>query len=69
MPGSRPATTVEPTEARVHHVAFDITDSAAVAAGVAAVQAQLGPLDILVNNAGMQHRVARGESQDRRARP
>jgi gluconate 5-dehydrogenase len=41
---------------RVHHVTFDVTDSAAVEAGVAAVEAELGPLDILVNNAGMQHR-------------
>ena len=40
----------------VHHVAFDVTDRAAVDAGVAAVEAELGPLDILVNNAGMQHR-------------
>jgi len=41
---------------RVHHVAFDVTDRDAVDAGVAAVEAELGPLDILVNNAGMQHR-------------
>jgi gluconate 5-dehydrogenase len=40
----------------VRHVAFDVTDRAAVDAGVAAVEAELGPLDILVNNAGMQHR-------------
>ena len=40
----------------VHHVAFDVTDRAAVDAGVAAVEAEIGPLDILVNNAGMQHR-------------
>jgi len=42
--------------ARVHPVAFDVTDGAAVAAGVAATEAELGPLDILVNNAGVQHR-------------
>ncbi|MEO8689726.1 MAG: SDR family oxidoreductase [Solirubrobacteraceae bacterium] len=41
---------------RVHHVTFDVTDRAAVDAGVAAVEAELGPLDILVNNAGIQHR-------------
>jgi gluconate 5-dehydrogenase len=41
---------------RVHHAAFDVTDREAVDAGVAAVEAELGPLDILVNNAGMQHR-------------
>ena len=32
---------------------FDVTDSAAVATGVAAVTASLGPVDILVNNAGI----------------
>jgi len=36
--------------------AFDVTDSAAVNAGMAAVAARLGPVDILVNNAGVQHR-------------
>ena len=41
---------------RVHHVAFDVTDGEAAEAGVAAVEAELGPLDILVNNAGVQHR-------------
>jgi gluconate 5-dehydrogenase len=38
------------------HVAFDVTDGRAVAAGVAAAQAAVGPLDVLVNNAGLQHR-------------
>ena len=42
--------------ADVHRVAFDVTDPDAVEAGVASVQAELGPLDILVNNAGVQHR-------------
>ena len=36
--------------------AFDVTDSAAVNAGVAAALAEHGAIDILVNNAGMQHR-------------
>ena len=36
--------------------AFDVTDPAAVAAGVAGIEADLGPIDILVNNAGMQFR-------------
>ncbi|MEV0402197.1 glucose 1-dehydrogenase [Actinoallomurus sp. NPDC050550] len=36
--------------------AFDVTDSAAVATNVAAIEAEVGPIDILVNNAGMQHR-------------
>ncbi len=36
--------------------AFDVTDSAAVNAGVANIEEQSGPIDILVNNAGMQFR-------------
>jgi len=36
----------------VRHVAFDVTDAAAIERGIAAA----GPLDILVNNAGIQHR-------------
>ena len=36
--------------------AFDVTDAAAVDAGVAAIEADIGPIDILINNAGMQHR-------------
>ncbi|MEU9155903.1 SDR family oxidoreductase [Streptomyces sp. NPDC048417] len=36
--------------------AFDVTDSAAVAANVAAIEAEVGPIDILVNNTGAQHR-------------
>jgi len=35
---------------------FDVTDAAAVDAGVAAIEADIGPIDILINNAGMQHR-------------
>ena len=46
----------ERTGADVHHTAFDVTDSAAVEAGVAALEAEHGPLDILVNNAGVQYR-------------
>ena len=40
---------------RVGRAPFDVTDAEAVAAGVAAVEAE-GPIDILVNNAGMQFR-------------
>ena len=36
--------------------AFDVTDADAVEAGVADIEASIGPVDILVNNAGMQHR-------------
>ncbi|MEO7761983.1 MAG: SDR family oxidoreductase, partial [Casimicrobiaceae bacterium] len=35
---------------------FDVVDSGAVNAGVAAAVAAYGPIDILINNAGMQHR-------------
>ena len=35
---------------------FDVTDPAAVAAGVARIEAEVGPLAILVNNAGVQRR-------------
>ncbi|GJD50338.1 Gluconate 5-dehydrogenase [Methylobacterium crusticola] len=37
--------------------AFDVSDPAAVAAGVARIEAEIGPLDILVNNAGIQRRM------------
>ena len=42
--------------ADVLSAAFDVTDSAAVVAGVERVEAEIGPIDILVNNAGMQRR-------------
>ena len=45
----------------VHAAAFDVTNAEAVEAGVALVEAQIGPIDILVNNAGMQHRGAFAE--------
>jgi gluconate 5-dehydrogenase len=44
------------TEAKLHAVAFDVTDSAAVGDAVRAIERDIGPLDILVNNAGVQHR-------------
>ena len=37
-------------------VAFDVTDPAAVAAGIARIEQNIGPIDILVNNAGIQRR-------------
>ena len=42
--------------ADVLSAAFDVTDGAAVGAGVARIEAEMGPIDILVNNAGMQRR-------------
>lgn len=42
--------------ASVHALAFDVTDSDAVAKAVAAIERDIGAIDILVNNAGMQRR-------------
>jgi gluconate 5-dehydrogenase len=42
--------------ATVHTMAFDVSVGAAVAEGVARIEAEIGAIDILVNNAGMQHR-------------
>lgn len=44
------------TGGTVHAVPFDVTDPAAVAAGIADIEETIGPLDIVVNNAGMQRR-------------
>ena len=41
--------------------AFDVSDAAAVKAGVDRIEAEIGPLDILVNNAGIQRRAPREE--------
>jgi gluconate 5-dehydrogenase len=40
----------------VHTAGFDVTDHAAVVAGVARIEHEIGPIEILFNNAGMQHR-------------
>ena len=48
---------------------FDVTDEAAVAAGVAEIERDLGPVDILVNNAAVNQRQALEEfSLERMAR-
>lgn len=44
------------TGSKVHTLAFDATDYAAVKAAVDRFESETGPIDILVNNAGMQHR-------------
>jgi gluconate 5-dehydrogenase len=49
---------------RVRTAAFDVTDSAAVTAGVARVEEEAGPIDILVNNTGVQHRALQLEFGD-----
>lgn len=44
-------------EGRTVHVAgFDVTDPDAVAAGIARIEAEIGPIDILFSNAGVQYR-------------
>ena len=43
---------------KAHGAVFDVTDSAAVRAGVARIEADIGPIDILFNNAGIQRRMA-----------
>ena len=45
----------------VHTVPFDVTDSAAVAAGIEAIESRIGPIDILINNAGIQRRAPLAE--------
>ena len=52
----RAAIALRETGAEVEIMAFDVTDGPAVAAGVARIEAELGPVDILVNNAGIQRR-------------
>jgi len=44
------------TGATVHSVPFDVTDPAAVEAGIAHIEDTIGTVDICVNNAGMQRR-------------
>ena len=53
----RAAAALRASGASVDVVAFDVTDIAAVAAGVARIEDSIGPMDILVNNAGIQRRM------------
>ena len=50
------ATAIRAGGHEVSTAVFDVTDHAAAAAGVARIEAEIGPIDILVNNAGMQFR-------------
>jgi gluconate 5-dehydrogenase len=52
------------TGATVRSVVFDVTDSAAVDAGMGEVEALVGTPDILVNNAGVQRRAPIAEFTD-----
>ena len=51
--GEKLAAMAEAAGVQVHPVVFDVTDDAAVAAGVAEVTAASGGVDVLVNNAGI----------------
>jgi gluconate 5-dehydrogenase len=46
----------EITGSKPYVQAFDVTDPAAVAAGIASIEENVGPIEILVNNTGAQHR-------------
>lgn len=52
----RAAAELRTTGATVDVSLFDVTDAAAVTAGVAAIERSVGPIDVLVNNAGIQRR-------------
>jgi gluconate 5-dehydrogenase len=42
----------------IAEMTFDVTDSKAVEAAVARIEAEIGPIDILINNAGIQRRMS-----------
>ncbi len=48
----------------VHARAFDVSDSKTGAAGVDAIEREIGPIDILINNAGMTRRAPTEEMPD-----
>lgn len=52
------------TGGTVHGLAFDVTDPAAVADGIARAEELAGPIDVLVNNTGVQHRAPFTEFAD-----
>ena len=47
------AETIRAAGGTARAIAFDVTDRAAVAAGIASIETALGPIDVLVNNAGV----------------
>lgn len=49
----RAAQTLRTEGHQVSTCAFDVTDEPAVAAGIAQVESQVGPIDILINNSGI----------------
>ena len=53
----RAAAALRASGASVDVIAFDVTDIAAVTAGVTRIEDSIGPIDILVNNAGIQRRM------------
>ena len=62
------AETLQAEEARVTIAVFDVTQGAAVAEGVARIEATFGPIDILVNNAGIQRRAPLAEMSEQQWR-
>jgi gluconate 5-dehydrogenase len=61
---SHAASLLESEGIHAHAVAFDVTDAAAVEAGIAKIEADIGAIDILVNNAGMTRRARLDEFKD-----
>ena len=61
---SHAANLLEAEGIHAHAVPFDVTDAAAVEAGIAQIEADIGAIDILVNNAGMTRRNRLDEFKD-----
>jgi gluconate 5-dehydrogenase len=61
---SHAANLLEAEGIHAHAVAFDVTDAAAVEAGIARIEADIGAIDILINNAGMTRRARLDEFKD-----
>jgi gluconate 5-dehydrogenase len=61
---SHAASLLEAEGIHAHAVPFDVTDAAAVEAGIAKIEADIGAIDILVNNAGMTRRNRLDEFKD-----